>query len=210
MNISDILIQIENTNQRPTSKNKASYEKVVFKNRWIKQRYIVLDKNQIQHNNNVVDEILSKLTFENTAKGNRENKITGEYSSIENKLLSSLVKHIQTVFDMEPFQKTAINDLIYGQEIFVILMNKSNSDGIRSRTVYPNTCKIKALMQGADSKDKTKIIYEGDNFVIIDKNKINIQIHKIVPKIDGVNNYDVIQYMFAIYIPKEKTYYVKK
>ena len=45
---------------------------------------------------------------------------------------------------------------------------------------------------------------------LIDKNKINIQIHKVIPKIDGEEKEELIQYMLAIYVPKEKTYYVKR
>lgn len=49
---------------------------------------------------------------------------------------------------------------------------------------------------------------------MVDSNKINIQIHKIIPKKkDASGNVKVLtdytQYMFAIYVPKEKKYYVK-
>ena len=210
MNISDILIETENTKQRPTSRSKASFDKVVFKNRWIKQRYVVFDKNQIINNNKLVEDIISQLKTHETSAGNRENQTTGHYAKIENNSLLSLIKHIQTVFDMEPFQRAAVNELISGEDSLVVLMDVSNKDGSRVRTVYPDSNRIKALMQGADSKDKSKIIYEGDSSVIVDKDKINIQIHRIIPKIDGVERRDLIQYMFAIYVPKEKTYYVKK
>lgn len=210
MDINDILIQTENTNQRPTSRSKASFDKVSFKNRWIKQRYMIFDKNQVDDNNKVVEDIINKLQFQDTCCGNRQNNRTGRFSKIDNKLMQVLISHIQTVFDMEPFQRTAINELVNGQEIYVILMDSTNKDGTRMRTVYPDTNKIKALMQGADSKDKDKIVYEGDSFVIVNKDKINIQIHKIIPKVDGKEREEYVQYMFAIYVPKEKTYYVKR
>ena len=89
-------------------------------------------------------------------------------------------------------------------------MESSRNEGVRKRTIYPDSNKIKALMQGADSKDKDKIIYEGDSSVIVDRNKINIQIHKVMPIINHQDKPEFTQYMFAIYIPKEKTYYVKK
>ncbi len=210
MEISDILIQTENTRQRPTSKNKASYEKVIFKNRWIKQRYIVSDKNQIEINNSLLNGIIKNSKFTDTSVGNKSGEKTGSYCVFDNKSLVTLVNHIQTVFDMEPFQRSAVKELISGQDVIIILMNSSNKNGVRMRTVYPNSNKIKALMQGADNKDKSKVVYEGDSFVIIDKNKINIQIHKVIPKIDGEEKEELIQYMFAIYVPKEKTYYVKR
>lgn len=57
-------------------------------------------------------------------------------------------------------------------------------------------------------------MFQGDSYVIVDKDKINIQIHKIVPKKkDASGNEQILteytQYMFAIYVPKEKKYFVK-
>ena len=79
--------------------------------------------------------------------------------------------------------------------------------------MYPNTFRIKALQQGADSSVDDKITYEGDSNVVVDKNKINIQIHCITPGYKGVDGQhefpDKTQYMFAIYLPKEKVYFVK-
>lgn len=210
MSIDEILIQTENTKQRPTSRSKASFEKIVFKNRWIKQRYVVLAKNEVYSNNAVINDILGKLEFYDTSIGNRNGEVTAKYSSIPNKILISLISHIQNIFDMEPFQRKAIQDLVGSEDVVVILMESSRNEGIRKRTIYPDSNKIKALMQGADSKDKDKIIYEGDSSVIVDRNKINIQIHKVMPIINHQDKPEFTQYMFAIYIPKEKTYYVKK
>lgn len=210
MEIKDILIQTEDTKQKPTSRSKASFDRVSFKNRWIKQRFVILDKLQDAKNNKLVDEILNKISFQDSSVGNRLKQKTCRYSIIDSKLIIDLTNHIQTVFDVEPFQRKAIKELLVNQEIAVILMDTSNKDGIRMRTVFPNSNKIKALMQGADNKDKSKIVYEGDSAVVIDKNKINIQIHKVLPKIDGQERNEFIQYMFAIYVPKEKTYYVRK
>jgi len=94
----------------------------------------------------------------------------------------------------------------------VILMSDVDGTG-RRRSFYPNN-KIYALQQGADNKDKSKAVFLGDSHVIIDKDQVNIQIHKVVPKKnDSSGNTvfitDCIQYMFAIYVPKEKKYYVK-
>ena len=51
--------------------------------------------------------------------------------------------------------------------------------------MYPNTYRIKALQQGADSSLDDKITYEGDSSVVVDREKINIQIHCITPGYKG-------------------------
>ena len=121
---------------------------------------------------------------------------------------------MQVIFDLEPFEKKPLRDLIETSGgIPVILMNDQNGVG-RVRSFYPDN-KIYALHQGADNKDKEKAVFLGDSFVIVDKEKINIQIHKIVPKKKTVADPNLVerpdytQYMFAIYVPKEKKYFVK-
>lgn len=127
--------------------------------------------------------------------------------------LSTLIDHMQAIFDLEPFERRPLIDLIESSgDIPVILMNDIDGSG-RKRSFYPNN-KIYALQQGADNKDKDKAVFLGDSHVVIDTNKINIQIHKIIPqKRDAAGNVNVLvdytQYMFAIYVPKEKKYYVK-
>ena len=57
----------------------------------------------------------------------------------------------------------------------------TNDGSARYRSIYRKDFRIKALQQGADSKFADKVTYEGDSSVVIDKNKVNIQVHKIVP-----------------------------
>lgn len=213
MQIDDILIHADNTKQKPTRKNVATYSAVSFKNKWIKQRVGVFDKNQIISNNALVDELLSAHTFMGTSIGRRDNQQSAIYAVIGREALSALIDCMQVVFDMEPFERRPLIDLIESSgDIPVIVMNDNNGEG-RKRSFYSNN-KIFALQQGADNKDPEKAVFLGDSHVIIDKEKINIQIHRVVPKKkDAVGNeqimYDYVQYMFAIYVPKEKKYYVK-
>ena len=213
MQIDDILIHADNTKQKPTRKNVATYSAVSFKNKWIKQRVGVFDKNQIISNNALVDELLSAHVFMGTSIGRRDNQQSAIYAVIGREALSALIDCMQVVFDMEPFERRPLIDLIESSgDIPVILMNDNNGEG-RKRSFYSNN-KIFALQQGADNKDPEKAVFLGDSHVIIDKEKINIQIHRVVPKKkDAVGNeqimYDYVQYMFAIYVPKEKKYYVK-
>lgn len=209
LTINDILIQSDKTKQNPTSKQRVDYKKVSFKNRWIKQKYLVSDNDKIWANNNVLEEMFSTLAWADTDAGSKVGDVTGRYTFFDTNQLKNLIGVIYDVFDYEPFQKKALIDLLGQDSIPVILMGKDSKS--RYRSLYPYTYRIKALQQGADSTVAQKITYEGDSSVVVDKNKINIQIHKIKP---GYNKNDPMtektQYMFAIYIPKEKVYFVKE
>lgn len=213
MQIDEILIHADNTKQKPTRKNVATYNTVVFRSKWIKQRVGIFDKNQVSTNNALVDNLLNSVTLQNTSAGRTDGKTTAQYSIINRKDLSTLIDHMQTIFDLEPFERRPLIDLIESSgDIPVILMNDIDGSG-RKRSFYPNN-KIYALQQGADNKDKGKAIFLGDSHVVVDKDQINIQIHKIIPKKkDPSGNITILtdytQYMFAIYVPKGKKYYVK-
>ena len=213
MQIDDILIRADNTKQKPTRKNVATYNAVAFRNKWIKQRVGIFDKNQITANNALVDNLLKSYTMLDTTAGRIDGGVTAKYAVIRRDSLSDLIDHMQTIFDLEPFERRPLIDLIESSgDIPVIVMNDVDGSG-RKRSFYPNN-KIYALQQGADNKDKDKAIFLGDSHVVIDKSQINIQIHKIIPKKkDSSGNVTILsectQYMFAIYVPKEKKYYVK-
>lgn len=213
MKIDEILIRADNTKQKPTRKNVATYNSVSFRNKWIKQRVGIFDKNQIAANNALVDNLLNGCTLQGTSVGRVDGVTTAQYALISRSALSNLIDHMQAIFDLEPFERRPLIDLIESSgDIPVILMNDIDGSG-RKRSFYPNN-KIYALQQGADNKDKNKAVFLGDSHVIVDRNQINIQIHKIIPKKkDSLGNVTILtdctQYMFAIYVPKEKKYYVK-
>lgn len=213
MEIDDILIRADNTKQKPTRRNVAQYSTVHFASKWIKQRVGIFDKNQIDSNNKLVEDLISQCNFSETCAGRKDNQASGRYAIIDRDHLSLLISHMQAIFDLEPFEKKPLQDLIESSgEIPVILMRDKDGKG-RERSFYQDN-RIYALQQGADNKDLEKANYFGDSHVIIDKDQINIQIHKIIPKKKDANGNvkvleDYSQYMFAIYVPKEKKYYVK-
>ncbi len=212
MSIDDILIHAGDTKQRPTRKNVANYHTVSFKNKWIKQRVGVFDSIQISENNQTVIDLIGKLQLSSTSAGRRDGAESAKYAIVDKNTLTDLIDKIQAVFDLEPFEKKSFKDLIKDEEgIPVIFMRGYDSAG-RERSFYQDN-KIYALHQGADNKDKEKAVYLGDSFVVVDRDKVNIQIHKIIPKrktADGtVMQSEYTQYMFAVYIPKAKKYYAK-
>lgn len=215
LKIDDILIQSDKTKQNPTSKARVSYNKVSFKKRWIKQRILIDDKFKIDANNELIDKMISSCVWKKTTVGSRINQETAQYTTLSSEQLKQLINLIQSVFDYEPFQKNALIDLLGKDNLLVILMWKhDDTEKIkkRYRSMYPNTYRIKALQQGADSLVDNNVTYEGDSSVVVDKDKINIQIHCITPGyVKGQQELpDKAQYMFAIYLPKEKVYFVKE
>jgi len=215
MMIDDILIRAEDTKQKPTRRNAGKYNAISFKNKWIKQRIGLFDKNQIATNNKIVDDLLSGYILQSTSAGRTDGNESATYTIINRTALSALIEQMQTIFDLEPFEKKPLQDLIVSSGDIPVIIMKDNgkSDNGRTRSFYPNN-KIFALQQGANNKDKNKATFLGDSQVIINKNQINIQIHRIVPKKKdsaGVETIlaDYTQYMFAMYVPKEKKYFVK-
>lgn len=206
--IDDILIQSEKTKQSPTSKQRVNYEKVSFKNRWLKQRFLVTDENKIAENDNRIKALIDSVQWEPTTAGSKIGVKTAQYAYFDSKTLKALINVIYGVFDYEPFQKKALTDLLGQDNIPVILMGADKEP--RKRSIYKADFRIKALLQGADSTIPEKVTYVGDSGVVIDKDCINIQIHRILPREDKVTVMkEKEQYMFAIYIPKEKIYFVK-
>ncbi len=212
MKIDDLLIHAENTRQRPTRRNVVNVQTVSFKSKWIKQRVGIFDKIQVQINNDIVDKLKSGLTLETTSEGRRDGKESAQFAIVNKSVLADLIDQIQAVFNMEPFEKRSLKELLKDVlEIPVIFMRGCESSG-RKRSFY-QTNRIYALHQGADNKDPSKVVYQGDSFVVVDKNQVNIQIHKIIPMVRASDNYEekaeLTQYMFAIYIPKGKTYFMR-
>lgn len=213
MSIDDILIRADDTRQRPTRRNVAIYEAVVFRNKWIKQRVGIFDINQIRENNKLVEELFEERNLIETHAGRIDGVKSGEYVVMSHEELSGLISQMQAIFDLEPFERKPLLDLIEdSNDIPVIIM--PDNDGIgRKRSFYSDN-RIYALQQGANDKDPEKATYFGDSNVVVDPNKINIQIHKVVPMKKNSEGrkqelVDYTQYMFAIYVPKEKRYYVK-
>lgn len=213
MPIDDILIQAENTRQRPTRKNVAPYKSVAFKNRWIKQRVGIFDKVQLEHNNHIVLSVLEALPLLDTNAGRVDGAKTASYVLLPKDRIDTLVKQIQAIFDLEPFERKPLVDLFSTETSIPVILMSGFGDTGRKRSFYKDN-KIHVLHQGADSKDVEKINYQGDSFVIVNKDCVNIQIHKIIPKKELQSGFvqefpEFTQYMFAIYIPKERIYFVK-
>ncbi len=212
LEIKDIIIQAEDTKQKPTAKNKAKYKTILFKNRWIKQKFIVTNNNEIRDNNARIEELIASIpVWDKTTEGSNIDQPTAQYALFSSEQLRSLIESINTAFDREPFNKKPLLDLVDQSDIPVILMWTDNDDKTRYRSIYNDAAqdRIKALHQGANTTDETRLTYFGDKKVVVDPTKINIQMHYVSPGLNKANRLGKDQYMFAIYIPKGKKYFIK-
>ena len=216
LEIKDIIISAENTKQKPTAKNKAKFKKISFRNRWIKQKFLVVNDNEISKNNALVEKLISSIpTWIPTTEGSTNGNTTAKYAFFTAEQLITLIQSINTAFDREPFNKKPILELIGSSDIPVILMWTDDKAKERYRSIYNDAGqdRIKALHQGANTTDINQLRYLGDKKVIVDPEKVNIQIHFISPGLSKANRIanriGKDQFMFAIYIPKDKIYFVK-
>lgn len=212
MSIDDVIIKAEDTKQKPTAKNKAKFKTIRFKNRWISQKFLVVDDSEIATNNNYINDLISSIsTWNLTREGSTNGTPTAQYAFFSAEQLNALIKSINTAFDREPFNKPALLELVDQSDIPVILMWTNENEKIRYRSIYPDASqdRIKVLQQGANTTNIEKLTYLGDKKVVIDPNKINIQIHYVSPGLSKDYRLEKNQYMFSIYIPKDKKYYIK-
>ena len=212
MEIKDVIIKAEDTKQRPTAKNKAKYKTITFKNRWISQKFLVVNDEEIRINNKYIDDlILSVSSWKLTKEGSNVDIPTAKYAIFSAEQLNALIKSIYTAFDREPFNKPKLIEIVGQAEVPVILMWTDEKNKTRYRTIYPDESqdRIKVLQQGANTTNIEKLTYLGDKKVVVDPNKINIQIHYVSPGLNRDNKLGKDQYMFSIYMPKDKKYFIK-
>ena len=201
----ELLILAEGTRQKPTRKNVVTYSKISFKQQWNCQKKGIFDKKIVSENNSRVDKLRSSCTlFETRIGRKKEDAVTAFYSKISIQEFMQFIKGIDGIFDIYPFNiSSLIENLGKYSEVNILFMKNES----RKRTFYSDNT-IKVLQQGADNTDKSKINYLGDAEVLIDKNSVNIQIHKILPQKETLLS-DYEQYMFAIYIPSAVDYFAR-
>lgn len=213
MDLSDIVIDAEDTNLNPTRKNVASYKKTKFAKLWNNQLYASFDLNQINSNNIALENLRSSC--ENiivpTTIGRSDDKISA-YTAIINKYkFLDFIKETSYIFESNPFN--GINNLITAfkdyDEVCLEFMYGGELIEYRKRSFSQNH-KISALQQGADTIDINKQKYKGDAYVIERSNIPCIQIFNVVPEMNGELKTEFKQYMFSIHFPVQHTTFKKK
>ena len=203
LNIGDILINAEDTTLKPTRSNVAKFKKVNFVKRWTKQQLGIFDKVLVLKNNKVIEDFINSNHFIETSVGRNDGNSSAKYQIIKSKDVIKLILSVDSIFDMSPFnRKRILEELSEVDDVPVILMNNERKRKFDSQN------RVNNIHQGPDKTELEDRKYNGDTEVIIDKSKINIQIHNILPKKD-TERPEFKQYMFAIFAPKTKSYFMK-
>lgn len=121
-----------------------------------------------------------------------------------------MFESLEGIFDDLSFSINDIRRVLTDEEIPIIKM--SHFDTGRKRSFYstPNSMftRIKALHQGADSSLPEEVDYQGDKYVLVDRSRANLQIFRIIPLHEKTERLMDTQYMFALYVPSEKAYFI--
>jgi len=211
--IEEIIVLADRTKQKPAAKNRTDYKRIAFKQPWIKQSIGIFDEIQLEMNKKVVNELVNSYSWTETNVGQTTpldgeiNDYTSKYALVPGSVIQNLLENLSNIFERPPFNitnQTLLSSLFEADKEYpIILMPHFEEEG-RIRSFYPETKKILVLQQGADSTIPEKVKYRGDRYAIIDEDKINIQIHKIIPRWkegDKKPLVDKTQYMFALYLP---------
>jgi len=204
--IDDIKIMADNTTLIPTRKSVVSFKKIEYKNRWIKQRYGIFNADT-KYNYDEINKFIRKLNLEPLYSGrtNRDGEKTADYSYVNSIVMLNLFKHLHGITDSNPLTIKELTYILDKEEnvSFIIMPHKENG---RERS-FDNENRINNIHQGADTSDLLLQKYQGDTKVIVDRTVVNIQLHLILPKKEGIIQTSYLQYMFAIYSPNVITYY---
>lgn len=202
LNIADILINADETTLKPTRPSVVKFKRINFVKRWTKQQLGIFDKFLIQRNNAVVEKFINENNFIDTSMGRTDGNSSAKYQIVNSKDVIEFISAFDGIFDMSPFNRKALLEEIASFDtVPIILMNNER----KRKFDYQN--RINNIHQGPDKTEVDERKYNGDAEVVIDKSKINIQIHNILPKKDA-DEPEFKQYMFAIFAPKTKSYFM--
>jgi len=201
--IDDIIIDGSSSSLLPTRPNVAFYSKATFNTKWKNQRFGVFDPNIIKQNNHVLEQFIKTRSWNESTVGRRDGRISCLYDYVSPTEFIKLIDKIKATFDTYPFDKSDIKKIVKNNKVVLQLMfNPEDPTDIRKRT-FDDDFKVSALQQGADTEDETKKKYEGDSYVLVDKDAVTVQIFKILSKGKINEPHIYTQYMFSIYVPTE-------
>ena len=209
--IRDVIIEADSTRERPTRKQAADYRIVRFRSNWIKQKNGVFERHILASNNDRVENLLKGLTFSEGYFGSAQaSKTTCSFAYAPTSQVIAMFESLEGIFDDLSFSINDIRRVLTDEEIPIIKM--SHFDTGRKRSFYstPNSMftRIKALHQGADSSVPEEVDYQGDKYVLVDRSRANLQIFRIIPLHEKTERLMDTQYMFALYVPSEKAYFI--
>ncbi len=208
--LSDIVIDADETSLNPTRGNVATYKKTKFGKLWNNQMYCTFDKNQINKNNALLESLMVSCNSIPTTAGRLDRNVSAYYSMIDTDTFVDFVNNSIYIFDQPPFnnRSSLVSAISEYDEVCVEFMFGEGLNSERHRSFNGN--RILALQQGADTVDVNKQKYKGDAYVIAKNDKPCVQVFCIVPEFDDTAHLDLKQYMYSIHFPVKHSVFVKK
>ena len=173
----------------------------------MKQRLGIFDKGIIEKNNEIVCKFINQCQWIESSVGRNDDEPSCQYTMVGSFEWAEFMRTVSGVFEHNPFDKNYLWRILNEESEVAVIQMKDNDGKGRKRTFYSDN-NINNIHQGPDKSNLLERKYNGDANVVIDKNKINVQIHRVRPFKDGNEVEGCTQYMFAIYIPRQKQYYV--
>lgn len=208
LRIDEMIINAEGTKQRPTRGNVVNVKKLYFKKNWMKQRLGIFDAHQVETNNKLIEEFLAALEMVDTSVGRTDGATSAKVAKANPMEFMQLISNLEGIFEHDPFDISYLSKILSEEsEVEIVVMPDNDGKG-RKRSFYSDN-NINNIHQGPDKTSVAERKYNGDAAVVVEREKINIQIHKINPYKNDLPVEGCMQYMFAIFIPRAKQYYVK-
>ena len=208
--ISDIVIDANSTSLNPTRKNVAGFKKAKFAEQWKNQRMIQLDPKLAKENNSLFLKMISNVHFASSSVSRNDDKASTYYAEIPTSSFLKFVNESNYIFDQHPFSKSDLNVVLSKHKTICLELMNDYGDLRKFRNRSFLDGKVSYLQQGADTTDKNKQHYQGDSKVIVNKDKVLVQVFMILPEISDVKRNDIMQYMFSFHFPKKSIVYTSK
>ncbi|HAM63149.1 MAG: hypothetical protein A2Y20_04910 [Firmicutes bacterium GWF2_51_9] len=206
--IDHFVVSGENTMLRPTRTNVVDYYSTSKGSKWIKQRIGVFEQKVVENNNNIINEFISEQTFSLGSFARLDGILNYKFTCVDGEKLLDSLKRTESIFDSAPLLLSSLVPILTNsRNVNIVIMNDITSP--RERT-FDDENRINNLHQGPDKADQSERKYDGDSKAYVNKNEINLQIHFVTPKRNGVKMTNLSQYMFAIYAERGGTYFVRK
>lgn len=209
LSIEDIIIDEKDTNLRPARANVVDIKTFSFRKKWLNQRIGTYNIEDIKLNDKQLQDIMNNHSFKSSNVGRLDNNPSVWYTELKKDDLLHFIDKTKVIFQNPPFGKQALKNAIGDEKIILELFwNPNEKDNYRTRIrSFYEGMKVSALQQGADTTDETKRKYLGDSHVIVDNEAITIQVFRIRPLINEIEDVTREQFMFSIHFPKPRKAY---
>ena len=224
--LDEIIVEAD-PKMRPSRRSAADFSIKTFGRKWLNQSIGLSDKDTVNKNNEVIENIVSRHIFRPISDGCTDldpNRITAYKAILSFDELKELLEGTSDIFTNLPFDSVnKILKIAQGIDIDLLVFWDATNNSLlkthrfdselrtRSFKYVEGAYRVSALQQGADKVDVEKRKYLGDASVINNRSALTIQVFPIMPKPkqspEAMNG--KFQYMYSIHTPTAVSVYTK-